>query len=139
MRQLCEFVVLPARWREAGAAGNPQCHPGLGKPGNHSPEAVFWNRSAEHLSHQSCVDRGGRNLTTWLQARCWSSSRPQTSGCSILLAKAGQFSFRALYPAERSLGLSCLRRGGAFWFAGLGFSLTLDKGSIGLTWRPRQS
>lgn len=69
MRQLCELVVLPARWREAGAAGNPQCHPGLGKPVNHSPEAVFWNRSAEHLSHQSCVDRGGRNLTTWLQAR----------------------------------------------------------------------
>lgn len=34
-----------------------------------SSEAAFWNCAAEQLSHQSYVDRSGRDPTTWLQAR----------------------------------------------------------------------
>lgn len=106
---------------------------GWGEPVNHSSEAVFWNRSAEHLSHQSCVDRGGRNLTTWLQARDAglqidhglqdAAPQPRGPSCSLRLASSPS---ELSVLLERPLRSSCCRRGGGFWFAGLGFGLTLD-------------
>lgn len=128
--------MLPARWREAGAAGSPQCHPGLGKAVNRSAEAVFWNCPAERLSHQSCVDRGGRNPTAWLQAReAGLQADHRLTGGSILLAKAGEFSLKTLYPARKVPEVIVLEEGKGLLVCKL---LTLDKGSIGLMWGPRQ-
>lgn len=76
-----------------------------------SSEAAFWNCAAEQLSHQSCVDRSGRDPTTWLQARDASlevAHRLQHVAPNpgfIPLIRIGRFSLRSLYsPRPPSCG-----------------------------------
>lgn len=70
-----------------------------------SSEAAFWNCAAEQLSHQSCVDRSGRDPTAWLQAgdaglevdHRLQDVAPKPTQRFIALIRVSRFSLRSLY------------------------------------------
>lgn len=58
------------------------------------------------------MDRGGRNPTAWLQARdAGLQVDHRLTGCSILLAKAGEFSLKTLHPAGKVPDVIVLEEG----------------------------
>lgn len=59
--------MLPARWREAKAAGNPPCHPGQGRASK--SVQLLSGTVLLSIDHIRATCRGGRSLATGLQAR----------------------------------------------------------------------
>lgn len=137
MRHQCEFAALLARWREAKAAGKPQCHPGQGRARKSAQKLLSGTAlTAEQLSHQSCVDRSGRNPTTWLQARdaglevdhrLQDVAPNPTQGSPHSLGLADSPSDLSTPQGHHAVG-----RGAGFCFSDLGFNLRLARWSVEL-------
>lgn len=116
MRHLCKFAALPARWREAKAASNPQRHPGQGRANKSQFRKLL--SGTVLLSIYRCGQRWQKPCHMAPSQGCWSSSGPQPLGCSTLppLAKVDKFSLRILSLAGKVPKPSCCREGRGFLF-----------------------
>lgn len=69
MRHQCEFAALPNRWREAKAAGKPQCHPGSGRVRKSAQRLLSGTALLSSYHIRAAWTEVAETPTTWLQAR----------------------------------------------------------------------
>lgn len=119
--------MLPARWREAKAAGNPQSHPGLGRASKSQFRSCFLELFCPAFITSELCGQGWQAPHHMAPSQgCWSSvdhrledAAPQPSGPSCLLRLASSPSELSVL-LERSLRSSRCGKGGGFLVCRLG-------------------